>query len=470
MQLYSNCQDLLDSLKDIVNIEKDSITVLHGERLKEECLDRLLYNAVFNQDKSVKDYAQWAIHACANYMQAIPCTISNLYEDNTNNQMSGRTVPVLYFRGLCYESARATFKLLNQIDSAACMFAVDLSEGQDTDLSAEEYAAVMLTAAMREGFHGPLFFQAAIRIDANNFAKNSTEESERVHQQIKAAIHNGFYNIHMDASVTVDKDQVALLEKYRNNFEQVAMMSLRAREYQPTHIEVNLSAHVGTIGDEHTINRVDEIEAFLDGYESCLRNEAPKARGLSQLSVSIGTVPGGRVLPDGRPQEMNLDWQAFERLQATAIQNYDLNGLILQGVSTLSEETQKQLPYKQVLEAHLSTAHHQLLLNSSHLPEALKHDIIAYLKDAQRGHWREGMTEEQFIHSVSGKCFGPFKKKFWDLSGECKKQLKDEVSNLLGRSFAAFRIAETKRIVREKVRPEVISRPAPLLPNIKNTR
>src|SRR5262249_3920110 len=79
------------------------------------------------------------------------------------------------------------------------------AEISDHDQRPAEYTFVVLAAALREGWKGPVFLQGDhFQINAKKYAGDPKSELNAVKQLTVEAIQSGFYNIDVDTSTLVD--------------------------------------------------------------------------------------------------------------------------------------------------------------------------------------------------------------------------------------------------------------------------
>src|SRR5918999_2860469 len=123
-------------------------------------------------------------------------------------------------RGMTYDTARAIFRTAMRLHAGAFILEIARSEIAYTEQRPTEYVAVMLAAALREGFRGPVFIQGDhFQVNAKKFAADPTGEVAAVKQLANEAIAAGFYNIDIDTSTLVDLSKPSLDEQQRLNYE-----------------------------------------------------------------------------------------------------------------------------------------------------------------------------------------------------------------------------------------------------------
>ncbi|HEY5087792.1 MAG TPA: aldolase, partial [Gemmatimonadaceae bacterium] len=205
-----------------VTVDDGAVTVNDVSRVAGPYLDVLVRQAVFGDEDQRAD-ARWLIWEIAQAIGIRPASIHDLYIARGKGAYSNVTVPAINVRGMSYDTARAVFRSANKLNAAAFVLEIARSEIAYTDQRPGEYAAVMLAAAIREGFRGPLFIQGDhFQISAKKFATNPDQESGAVKQLAVEAVAAGFYNIDIDTSTLVDMSRPTLEEQQRVNVEQCA--------------------------------------------------------------------------------------------------------------------------------------------------------------------------------------------------------------------------------------------------------
>src|SRR3990170_8525300 len=217
--------DVHDSLKGIIKIEKDKVTVLDEKKLK-DAVDWLVYNAVFNANNEIKANCRWFIKAAASASGIRSASIQGVYEAMGRGEVGGFTVPAVNIRGLTYDTARALFRSALKNKAGAIIFEIAKSEMGYTDQSPYEYAAVVIAAALKEGYKGPLFIQGDhFQVNPKNYSQDKEKEIAGLKDWITKAVNAGFYNIDIDASTVVDLNKGNVIEQQRPNFEVTAQLT-----------------------------------------------------------------------------------------------------------------------------------------------------------------------------------------------------------------------------------------------------
>src|SRR4030042_4915826 len=106
-------------LKNIIAVNKEGVEIkdLNGLR---NIMDGLVYDAVFSEGDSKTAFLM-LIKEAAKAAGAIPSSIQGLYEE-MGRAYPGFTVPAMNIRGLAYDSARAVFRKVIEMNVGAFIF------------------------------------------------------------------------------------------------------------------------------------------------------------------------------------------------------------------------------------------------------------------------------------------------------------------------------------------------------------
>lgn len=443
-----------ERLKGIVSIKNGRPQIINLNALN-GLMDDLIYEAVFTGDEEKKKESLLFIKELTKEAGAIPSSIQGLYEDLGRNYQ-GFTVPAINIRGLTYDSARAVFRKAIANNVGAFIFEIARSEIGYTKQRPLEYSAVVLAAALREGYKGPVFIQGDhFQLVRKNFLSDPNAETNYLKDLIKEAIDAEFYNIDIDASTLVDIDKPTIKEQQRPNFEKTAELSEHIRQIQPKSIEVSIGGEIGEIGGKNSTP--EELRVYLDGFKEAFKG----AKGLSKLSVQTGTTHGGVVLPDGSLAKVKIDFDTLRVLSDIARREYGLSGCVQHGASTLPEEAFHMFPETGTSEVHLATGFQNIIYDSKHLPEEFRREVYSFIKQEYIKERKKEQTEEQFIYSTRKKGFGPLKKKWWGLPKEVKAGIIAELEDRFTLLFKKLNVVDTKDIVNNSVDATIIKKEIP---------
>ena len=96
----------------------------------------------------------------------------------------------------------------------------------------------------------------------------------------------GFYNIDVDTSTLVDLSQPTLEEQQRLNYERAAEITAFIREQEPDGVTVSVGAEIGEVGMKNST--VEELHAFMQGYNRSLAGAGPSTRGSARSRCRPG--------------------------------------------------------------------------------------------------------------------------------------------------------------------------------------
>ncbi len=437
-------------LKNVVAVSREGVEIKDIHSLK-NAMDGLVYQAVFSEDDK-RNALLVLIKEVAKAAGAIPSSIQSLYEE-MGRSYPGFTVPAINIRGLTYDVARVIFRKALDMNVGAFIFEIARSEIGYTKQRPLEYAALVLAAAVKEGYRGPVFIQGDhFQLVRKNYMSDPKAETDYIRGLTKEAIEAEFYNIDIDSSTLVDLEKETIKEQQRPNFEETAELAAYIREIQPTGAEISIGGEIGEIGKKNSTP--DELKAYLDGFKEMFKS----GKGLSKLSVQTGTSHGGVVLPDGTLAKVKIDFETLRTLSDLARKEYGLSGCVQHGASTLPEEAFHMFPETGTSEVHLATGFQNIIYDSKHLPVEFREEVNNYIRQEYAKERKEGQTEEQFIYSTRKKGFGPLKQKWWDLPSSVKEPIMKELEAKFALLFEKLRVVNTTDIVKKTVKPVVIKK------------
>jgi hypothetical protein len=192
----------MKDLSSIIKAGKEGIEIRDRSAVA-SFMDKLIYEAVFSDEERKKGLLL-LVKEIAKACGAVPASIQGLYEE-MGRSYPGFTVPAINIRGLTYDSARAVFRKALELKVGAFIFEIARSEIGYTKQRPLEYSAVVLAAAVREGFQGPVFIQGDhFQLVRKNYLSGPELETNYMKGLIAEAIEAEFYNIDIDSSTLVD--------------------------------------------------------------------------------------------------------------------------------------------------------------------------------------------------------------------------------------------------------------------------
>jgi fructose/tagatose bisphosphate aldolase len=365
----------------------------------------------------------------------------------------GFTVPAINIRGLTYDVARAIFRTAIDRKAGAFIFEIARSEIGYTKQRPLEYSTVVLAAAAREGYQGPVFIQGDhFQIVRKNYQSGPDLETDCLRGLIDEAIKAEFYNIDIDASTLVDLDQASIEDQQKPNYDMTAVLARHVRQLQPAGIEISIGGEIGEIGTKNSTP--EEACAYLDGIGKTMSG----IKGLSKLSVQSGTSHGGVVLPDGTLAAVKIDFDTLRKLSALARKEYGLSGCVQHGASTLPDDAFNMFPATGTSEVHLATGFQNMIFESRHLPVEFRQEVYSFIRSEFGKEKKVSQTEEQFIYATRKKGFGQIKKKWWDLPADVRSLMMQELEDKFGSLFDKLRVSGSAAIVNRTVAAVVVKK------------
>jgi len=448
--LYKDAKDLKASLSGILTLSVEGVQIVDSDKFNKKTIDEIVYNAVFSEPE-VKEICRWIIWEYSHQLGIFPSSIQGLYEARAKGEYSNITVPASNIRGMTYDTARAVFRSAIKNNAKAFIFEIARSEIGYTDQKPSEYTAVVLAAAIREGYRGPVFIQGDhYQLSASKFGKDPGAEIKTTKDLIKESVDAGFYNIDIDASTLVDLSKNSVREQQRLNFEVTAELSAFIRSIEPEGITVSVGGEIGEVGKKNS--NIEELKEFLKGFREELDKKGKSLKGISKISVQTGTTHGGVPLPDGKIAEVKLDFNVLKELSKAAIEEFGIGGTVQHGASTLPEEAFDKFPQFDTLEVHLATGFQNIIYDSSSFPKSLRQEIYGYIRSELKGEKKDSDSEEQFIYKTRKKGFGPFKKKMWDMPEDIRGKISEEIEQKFNLFFKKLNAVNTKKLVEDKVK------------------
>jgi fructose/tagatose bisphosphate aldolase len=408
-------------------------------------IETLVREMVFTENKS----KQLEVREMAQASGIFPASIQNLYEAIGKGLYSGFSVPAMNIRGITFDVARAAFRAAIKNKVGAFVFELARSEMSYTFQTPGEYAAVVMAAALAEGYQGPVFIQGDhMQIRRKNYAADPQKEQDFMRSLIKDCVEAGFYNIDIDASTLVDIDMSELLVQQEANGLVTAEMTKFVRGIEPKGVTISVGGEIGEIGSGNST--VEDLKAFMAVYRKYL---GQNMKGISKISVQTGTTHGGVALPDGTIAKVQLDFSTLEKMSKMARAEYGMGGAVQHGASTLPDEMFDLFPKVGTLEVHLATGFQNIILDSLNFPQPLLTEIQAGLEAKYAAERKPGETDAQFFYSTRKRAFGDFKQKIWDIAPEKLQKIGQELEERFTLLYRKLNVVDTRAIVDKVIKP-----------------
>jgi len=438
-----------------LDVDKSDIDLRKWGIMGRESFDveKTVMELIMSDDLAKKKQLAKKIFDVAYREGAYPSSIHEFYMARGKSEFGGFTVPAINLRSMTYDLARSIFRVAKKNNSGAFIFEIARSEIGYTSQLPIEYSSVVLAAAVKEGYCGPIFIQGDhFQVNAAKFKENPDREMEALQTLIADAISSGFYNIDIDSSTLVDLPKPDMKKQQLLNYEVCAKLTQFIRRIQPKGITVSVGGEIGEIG--HQNSTPEDLHAYMAG----LKEKLPKGlAGISKISVQTGTTHGGVVLPDGSIAQINLDFNTLKTLSETARKEYGLAGAVQHGASTLPPEAFHKFVECETAEVHLATEFQNIIYESKLFPADLKKRIYEWLKINAANEAKQGETEDQFLYKTRKKALGPFKKEIMGLPQKTRDAIAAEIENKFDFLFKQLNAVNKNDLVNKYVRIRSVS-------------
>jgi fructose/tagatose bisphosphate aldolase len=406
-------------------------------------IDKLVMDLITSDDINAKKALAKKILDIAYKKGIYPSSIHEFYMARGHGEFGGFTVPAINLRSMTYDLARAIFRVAKRNNCGAFIFEIAKSEMGYTAQPPVEYTSVILAAAIKELFTGPVFIQGDhFQANAKKFEEDPDKEIEGLQSLIIDAIAGGFYNIDIDSSTLVDLSKKDIKKQQKFNYEVCAKLTQFIRRIEPKGVTVSVGGEIGEVG--HQNSTLEDLRAFMEGYKERLRKGLT---GISKISIQTGTSHGGVVLPDGSIAQVKLDFDTLKKLSEIAKKEFGLAGAVQHGASTLPAEAFHKFPENDCAEVHLATEFQNMIYDSKHFPQDLKQKMYDWLKVNAANEAKAGETEEQFFYKTRKKALGQFKKDIMGLPQATRDAIAGEIEQKFEFLFKQLNALNNKDLV-----------------------
>ncbi len=441
--IYESTYELRQDLKGSVVVKGDKVEVVDLATLQANGIDLLARSATFGTEP-VKAYARWLIWEIGQVLGARPASIHEFYIARGRGEWQNRTVPAMNIRFTAYDTARAALRAAKKTNAGALIFEIARSEMSYCELPPAEYSAMIIAAAIKEGYFHPLFIQGDhFQVKAAKYKTDPEGAIKEVKDLIKEAVPAGFWNIDIDTSTLVTLDPPTLDEQQFHNYSRSAEITQYIREVEPKGVTISLGGEIGEVGEKNSTP--EELDAYMQGYERALKERGDFA-GLSKISVQTGTSHGGVVLPDGSIAKVAVDFDTLAVLGERA-REYGAGGAVQHGASTLPDDFFNKFPEVETLEIHLATGFMNLYLDNAAFPANLTEKLHKFLDVAAADERKPNMTDAQFYYKSRKKAMGPFKPELWAISGDTKEALYQALEDQFAFFYRKLNVTDTRDLI-----------------------
>jgi fructose/tagatose bisphosphate aldolase len=408
--------ELLSRLDGIAHLDADGLVIDDEPAFRERATRDLAWTAAFGEDEGAVAAAQWLVWEASQALGAPSASIHDLYLARGRGEIHGFTVPAINIRAQTFDMARTVFETAEAADVGTVILELARSEQTYTFQRPIDYATSVLAGAIAAGWRAPVFILGDhYQFNAKKSAADPEAMTDEIRRACSLAVETGYRNIDIDSSTLVDLSKPTIDEQQRENYRRAAELTAYIRSLESDGVTISVGGEIGEVGK--TNSTVEELEAYLDGYQRELTSIAPGAVGISKVSVQSGTTHGGVPLPGGGVAEVKLDFEVLRVLGEYA-RSRGLAGVVQHGASTLPDELFHRFGQVETAEIHLATGFQNALYEHRAFPAGLLDEItnwcFANATDERKG----DQTDEQFVYTTRKKAIGPFKRQLWDLESK----------------------------------------------------
>ena len=133
-------------------------------------IEKTVIDLVMAENIDTKEQIAEEIREKAKGEGIYPASIHDFYMARGRGEFQGFVVPAINLRTLTYDLACAIFRVAKKHSAGAFIFEIAKSEIGYTNQSPVEFASMLLAAAIKENYSGPVFIQGDhFQLKAANF-------------------------------------------------------------------------------------------------------------------------------------------------------------------------------------------------------------------------------------------------------------------------------------------------------------
>ena len=390
--------DLMLAIGGAAHIDGEHLVIDDEGAFRDTAIRDLAWTAAFAEDDATREAAQWIVWEASQALGAGSASIHELYLARGRGEVNGFTVPAINIRAQTFDMARTVFETAQSAEVGAVILEIARSEQTYTFQRPIDYSTAVLAGAIAANWRAPVFIQGDhYQFNAKKYAADPESMTEEIRRACRMAIDAGYRNIDIDSSTLVDLSKPTVDDQQHENYTRAAELTAFIRSLEADGVTVSVGGEIGEVG--HKNSTVEELRAYLDGYDGELADRAPGKAGISKVSVQTGTSHGGVPLADGTMAAVKLDFEVLRELGDVA-RSYGLAGAVQHGASTLPDELFHRFPAVETAEIHLATGFQNLLYEHPAFPEALHEKIRDWCFENAADERKPDQTDEQFVYTT----------------------------------------------------------------------
>jgi len=479
--VFHSRNELLKGIRGVnVDLKKGSLSIDDDIALRES-MDVLAFNAVDfgigSASPDVMSLARWIILMAGNELGVVPTSIAPLYDAMGRGEIKREiTVPAMNVRMNSFETATALFSAAAAMKVNALVEEIARSEIGYTAQRPAEYRSVIMAAALKAGYRGPVVLQGDhFQLNMKKMKEGGAvadKEMESVKAIMEEAVTAGFGSIDLDTSTLElrDREELPVIEQLKPNFEAAAQLTLFARQLEKKYRlpwTLSLGGESGEVGKQRTT--LEEYRVYQAGLHERLAELAKKAGfdeilGPNKISINTGTVHGGTPMPDGSIAEVNIGFDTLKEIAEAARED----GVIVaqHGASTLDPKYFRMFVDYGVGEIHLATGFQNITYD--HIPAPLYEEISQWLSSecesaaATFKKVDEGkLTMAQAIYKERKRGTGAFKEAIWRMEEASRDEAFEALAEEFSFLFDQLNVGDTVDLIEKYLSMPPIDIPFP---------
>ncbi len=462
MEPFADTAQLQESLQGVVKLRHGSeLHLLIPQMFRGELVDRFVYTSVLGGTAKLRHLCSQIIRSAA-LTHGIWCdSIHAFYQANAVSRGRSIVVPAFNIRGLTYSTIRSIFRVAQKTDSGPFIIEISPAEMSHTQQRADEIAACVLGAALRENYSGPVFLQGDhFRLDPRRCQSDLQTETSRLQALILDGMNNGFLNFDIDATIATGPDTESHSGQNPSYLDLAADLCTFIRHHQPESVSIALGVEFANLRGvlRHSQTLVSDFSRFKESLDRCGFPDH-----ITKFNIHLDAVSGNNSgsAHTAKPQIPNVsaDECAILREFAESMRAaYGVCGLEVHSSTAIPEPYLPLLPSSGVVEAHLGTRLQDVVFDHPRFPIGLTEEIHSYLETHCSLESRSGLPQEQFYYLARKKAWGPFKKAICSLDERTKLAILQDVEKEITMNFEKLgAVSQRKRM------DEIYPVPAPSL-------
>ena len=419
-----------------VTVSSGRVEVVDAAVLRSEAMDRLVWSAVFGERAGAGGGALAALGAGADDRGA-----AGLDPRPLPRARAGRVPAASPCRPStcgCWPTTRRArcSARPKALDGGAVILEIARSEIGYTDQRPAEYVAVIIAAALREGFTGPLFIQGDhFQVNAKKYATDPEAEVGEVKSSSREEVAAGFYNIDVDTSTLVDLS--------RPDARRAAAGQLRAlRRDHRLHPRAGAEGRHGLGGRRDRRGGPQELDGrgaarlharAISAHAG--RGSAPARRASARSRCRPAPRTAAWCCPTAPSPQVKLDFDALEALSRRRASATGWAGAVQHGASHAAEQAFGNFPRLEACEIHLATNFQNMVFDHPDFPAELSGRIYALARRErpERAEGRATPTSSSTTRRARRRS-GPSSRRCWSLPQDIRDAIAADLERPSGSS------------------------------------